>query len=101
MGSASVAWKYCKMTQPRHFSWFVEDKLAGMGYPKETDFPFLVETGIRRVVNLTHNEANYFEVAEANGVTVHNICVKQFCPPSLQQIQEFLDILDSSPEVDM
>ena len=87
------------MTKPWNFSWFVEGKLAGLGYPKKSDIPFLAEVGIKRLVNITEYEAHYSDVAAANGVTIHNICVEDFCPPSVKQIQEFLDILDSSNEV--
>ena len=89
------------MTQPRNFSWFVEGKLAGMAYPEKENIPFLVEAGVKRLVNMTEHDAEYTKVASASGITVHNICVAAFCPPSVQQIQEFLDILDSNSEVGM
>lgn len=87
------------MTKPWNFSWFVEGKLAGMSYPEDTDIPFLTKVGIKRLINTTEDEADYSQVARANGVIIHNIHVEEFRPPSVQQIQEFLDILDSSTDV--
>ncbi len=86
------------MTEPRNFSWFVEGRLAGMAYPKETDIPFLAQSGIKTLVNMTRDDY-YSEVAEANGVAVHTIYVPDFEQPSLHQINDFLEIVDATKEV--
>ena len=69
-----------------------------MGYPKETDIPFLVQNGITTLVNMTRDQY-YTEVADANNVTVHEIYIPDFEAPSVQQIRDFLEIVDSSKEV--
>ena len=55
--------------------WFIEGQLAGIGYPKETDIPFLVQNGITTLVNMTRDQY-YTEVADANNVTVHEIYIR-------------------------
>jgi len=88
------------MTQPRHFSWFVDGKLAGMGYPKDTDIPFLADAGIKTLVNLTETKTpDYFAVAETHKIGVHTVQTQAFCPPSNEQIQQFLKIVDDAQGV--
>ena len=88
------------MDAPRNFSWFVENKLAGMGYPKdEVELAYLAhKAGIKTLVNLTQTNT-YVDQAEELGIAVHQIVIDDFCPPSLAQVQEFLSILDKSKEV--
>ncbi len=69
-----------------------------MGYPKETDIPFLAQEGVKTLVNMTRDDY-YSEVATANGIRVHTIDVPDFENPSLKQIREFLEIVDASKEV--
>ena len=87
------------MKSPMNFSWFIEGKLAAMAYPLETDFPFLIASGLKNIVNTTQHPAEYSEIADANGITVHNIPVQDYTPPSHKQILEFLDIVDSAETV--
>ena len=84
-----------------NFSWFIEGRLAGMAYPLESDFPFLIDSGLKTIVNITEYPypAEYSEIADANGITVHNIPVQDFTSPSHKQILEFLDIVDSAKTV--
>lgn len=86
-----------KMTEPRSFSWFVEGKLAGMAYPRETDLAFLAGQGIKTLVNLTPDDY-YSGLAEQHGVQMKTIRVPAFEPPTLGQIQEFLELIDSTKE---
>lgn len=88
------------MTQPRNFSWFVEGKLAGMGHPMEDSIPFLADRGIKTLVNITTTGDGYYrEAAENHGVSVHCIDVPDFCPPSMEQIEEFLSVVDNAKTV--
>ena len=88
------------MTQPRNFSWFVDGKLAGMGYPRDTDIPFLADAGIKTLVNITEsNTPDYFAVAETYKIGMHTVQTQAFCPPSNEQIQEFLKIVDDAQGV--
>lgn len=87
------------MTQPFNFSWFVEGKLAGMGYPEDTDIPFLADAGIKTLVNIDPYAPDYIEVAEEYDVAVCTIQIYEFCPPSIEQIQQFLKIVDDAQGV--
>ena len=89
-----------EMTEPRNFSWFVEGKLAGMAYPRETDLAFLAGQGIKTLVNLTPDDY-YSGVAEQHGVQMKTIRVPAFEPPTLEQIREFLELVDSTKEVNL
>ena len=86
------------MTQPFNFSWFVEDKIAGFGYPDKRELPFLAEQGITEIVNTTGVDRYGRHAAEQN-ITVHSIAIEEFCPPTLEQIKEFLDIVASAKGV--
>ena len=85
------------MDAPRNFSWFVENKLAGMGYPKDdAELVYLVrDAGIKTLVNLTEI-SNYADQAEELGISVHQIAIPDFYPPSVAQIEEFVSIVDKS-----
>ena len=80
---------------PRNFSWFVEGKLAGMGFPEEEHFAFLVDSGVKTLVNLTQ----FHYSTEPYDIAVHNICVADFYAPTVEQIKEFLEIVDNAQEV--
>lgn len=85
------------MDAPINFSWFVENRVAGMGYPKDdTELSYLAhKAGIKTLVNLTPT-SNYVAQAEELGIAVHQIAISDFCPPSLAQIQEFISIVDNA-----
>ena len=84
---------------PKNFSWFVGRKLAGMGCPRnEAQLAYLAQNGIRTLVDLTEMTC-YSEQAENLGITVHQIPIPDYCPPSLIQIQQFMSLLDNTKEV--
>ena len=88
------------MSGPRNFSWFVEGKLAGMGYPKDEDIPFLAQEGVKTLVNLTAGDSHLYESpARTHGMTVHCINIQDFCPPTMEQIEEFLRIVENAKTV--
>ena len=86
---------------PRNFSWFVEGKLAGMGYPMIEHFPFLAKEGIKTLVNLTSHDPSTYEEdsARASEVAVHSINIQDFTPPTLEQIEQFLQIVGNAESV--
>ena len=86
------------MSQPRNFSWFVEGKLAAMGYPMNEDLAFLAEQGIKTLIDLT-GSCLYRESAVSHGFTVHSIAIQDFCPPTIEQIEDFLNIVDNAENV--
>ena len=52
----------------------------------------------KTLVNLTQT-SNYVDQANELGISVHQIVIDDFCPPSLDQIQQFLSIVDNCKEV--
>ena len=89
------------MSIPRNFSWFVEKKVAGLGYPfGEGDMTFLADQGVKTLVNLCESERPFYaEKAETLGIKIVFIPIVDFTPPTLEQIGEFLQILTSSSDV--
>ena len=87
------------MSQPSNFSWFVEGKLAAMGYPTNQDLTFLKAQGIKTLINFSNRPSSYRESAEAQGLTVHSIPIQVFYPPTTEQIENFLGIVDTAKSV--
>ena len=85
---------------PRNFSWFVEGKLAAMGYPESEDVPFLAMEGIKTLINLTGDSPSYMEAAKTHRITVHStIRIKELLPPTPEQIMKFLQIVENAKSV--
>ena len=76
----------------------MEGKLAAMGYPTNEALPFLTEQGIKTLIDLTES-CSYRESAVAHGFTVHSIAIQDFCPPTIEQIEDFLKIVDNTEDV--
>ena len=87
------------MAQPWNFSWFVKGKLAGMAYPSVENLAFLVDQGIKTLVNLSHRDHQRDSAAASHGIRVHFIDIDDFCPPTMDQIEEFLSIVENSESV--
>ena len=74
--------------QPRNFSWFVENKVAGMAWPSPESLPFLASRDIKVIVNLTENNPPvYHDVAEANGIECVHVQVKAYGTPTIKQVK--------------
>lgn len=86
------------MSQPMNFSWFVGGKLAAVGYPMNQDLPFLTEQAIKTLIDLT-GSCLYRESAIAQEFTVHSIAIQDFSPPTIEQIENFLKIVDNAENV--
>ena len=52
------------------------------------------ECGVRRVVCLAED----FQPCTYEGITVHPIHVEEFEPPSIQQINEFMDVCEAAKQ---
>ena len=84
------------LSQPANFSWFVEGKLAAMGYPnKDGNIRYLAGQGIKTLVNLTRGQS-YSESPAAHGLTVHSISIRDFHAPTMEQIEDFLRVADNA-----
>ena len=78
------------MAEPRNFSWFVEGKLAGMGWPSAESIQFLADSGIDVLVNLTENNPPaYKEVADHHGIECVHVKIKAYGTPTMEQVQFF------------
>ncbi len=82
-----------------NFSFILKDKLAGMEYPGshvdvESDFDFLISKGIKMIINLTARKHDAALLKKKN-IECIDIPVVDFAPPSSQQIDKFIKIVDS------
>lgn len=77
----------------RNFDWFIEDGIAVMGRPGglnelEDDLLFLRRTGIERIVSLTMEPLDAYQVERFSMEVVH-LPVPDGGAPTLEQIEEF------------
>ena len=89
------------MAEPMNFSWFVEEKVAGLACPGDDGVTFLANQGITTIVNLSDRPRvpRYTEKARVLGIRVEAIPIVEFTAPTVQQIERFLQILNSATEV--
>ena len=75
----------------RNFSWLIEDEIAGMAKPASSvyDFEFLKEKGLEAIVSLTEYPLSEMLVEEF-GFSVKHIPVRDFQPPTLEQVEDFV-----------
>ncbi|XP_029436392.1 dual specificity protein phosphatase 23 isoform X2 [Rhinatrema bivittatum] len=79
---------------PHNFSW-VTPRLAGMAMPRlPAHYQYLHQNGIRHLVSLCEGKPPYHDTCP--GVRLHHIRIADFCPPSLQQIERFLQIVEDA-----
>ena len=80
------------------FRWLIPDVLAGMERPKSAaDLLYIVEKeGIRVIVSLTELclFSKHEEVIGSLGVTYFHIPVKDFHPPTTEQLKVFVKLVD-------
>ena len=79
---------------PKHFSWVLEDKLAGMERPGsicdlDEDMEFLMIMNIGVIINLEEYFINY------KGFKVKHIPIKNFGAPKQESFIEFVHFVDS------
>lgn len=89
------------MAEPNNFSWFVEKKLAGLARPDDDDVTFLASQGIRTIVNLEASPKvpEYTEKAKQLGIRVVPIPLVEFSAPTIQQIENFVQVPKNATEV--
>ncbi len=75
----------------RNFSWIIEDEIAGMAKPASSvnDFEFLKDKGLEAIVTLTEHPLSKVLIDEF-GFSVKHIPIRDFHPPTLAQIEEFV-----------
>lgn len=78
---------------PRNFSWFVEDRLAALGFPStRADIEFLCSRGVKRLISLTESRPSLHGFP----LTHVHIPIVDFTPPSIEQVNEFLSAVEKS-----
>ncbi len=74
--------------------WIENGKLAGRSYPSLEDLQTLFIEGFRVLIPL--QERHDLQEIESIGYKVHPIYVLDFTAPTIEQLQEFIEIVDSA-----
>ena len=87
------------------FSWIVQGELAAMPLPGrdrplEQDVAYLDQEGIRVLVSLTDDPPDGTAL-ESRGIDQEHIPVQDFTPPTLEQMIEFVAVVETSVAADM
>ena len=82
---------------PWNFSFVIDGHLAGMAHPGhggpiQNALQFLTENEIRAIVSLTEDPLNE-EAIRMAGMDYLHLPVADFTPPSLEQVQTFVDFV--------
>ncbi|KAJ8033224.1 Dual specificity protein phosphatase 23 [Holothuria leucospilota] len=79
-------------TPPPFFSWVVPNKLAAHGLPSSaSEVQYLEEVGIKHVAVLMKERQP--PVEEAPSINWSFIGIEDFTAPTIQQVQDFLDVV--------
>jgi len=89
------------MATIENFSWVIEDRLAGMAHPgaDARAFAELKELGIGAVVTLTERPVPR-ELPEQFGMAYLHLPVRNFQPPTLDQMRAFVRFTDENLAAD-
>ncbi|XP_026572122.1 dual specificity protein phosphatase 23 [Pseudonaja textilis] len=80
---------------PPNFSWVVSGLLAGLAMPRlPAHYQYMHDHGIRHLVSLTERSPPYHD--SCPGIQVHRLRIADFCSPSTEQIQRFLQIVEDA-----
>ncbi|KAJ7307433.1 hypothetical protein JRQ81_009451 [Phrynocephalus forsythii] len=80
---------------PPNFSWVAPGRLAGLAMPRlPAHYQYMYENGIRHLVSLTERSPPYHDTCP--GIRLHRLRIADFCPPSPEQIQRFLQIVEDA-----
>lgn len=80
---------------PPNFSWVEPKKLAGLALPRMTaHYQYLLDNGIQHLVCLCEKKPPNYDTVP--GVKLHHIKIIDFTPPTPEQIQRFLSIVEES-----
>lgn len=85
---------------PSRYSWILPGRLAGSGRPGryaplEQDLAFLRKEGVDTILSLLESTLNLEAYVEA-GFDTHHLPVEDFAAPTLQQIADGCDIIEST-----
>ncbi|CAI9731652.1 specificity phosphatase 23 [Octopus vulgaris] len=81
---------------PKNFSWVVDGFLAALGFPNEAaNMMYLVKHGIKYLISLTAELTPSLQGFE-DKLVWSQIKIKDFSPPTLQQVDEFLKVVEKA-----
>uniref|UniRef100_A0A8B9NYI8 Dual specificity protein phosphatase 23 n=1 Tax=Apteryx owenii TaxID=8824 RepID=A0A8B9NYI8_APTOW len=81
--------------KPPNFSWVVRGRLAGLAMPREPGhYQFLVGQGVRHLVSLTERAPPHH--GSCPELQLHRLRVADFSPPTHEQIQSFLHLVEEA-----
>ncbi|XP_016046972.1 dual specificity protein phosphatase 23 isoform X2 [Erinaceus europaeus] len=81
--------------QPPNFSWVLPDRLAGLALPRApAHYQFLRERGVAHLVSLTERAPPHSD--SCPGLTLHRLRIPDFCPPSPEHIDRFVQLVDEA-----
>ena len=82
---------------PSRFSWMIDGVLAGMALPDDLvgALAFLGEQGIGTLVSLTRKPFDEV-IVNGYGLDYHHLPVPDFSPPTQQQVDAFVRIVDEA-----
>ncbi|GAB1601654.1 dual specificity protein phosphatase CDC14B-like isoform X1 [Argonauta hians] len=81
---------------PKNFSWVVDGFLAALGFPNEAaNMMYLVRHGIKYLISLTAELTPSLHGFE-DKLVWSQIKIKDFSPPTLQQVDEFLKVVEKA-----
>lgn len=79
---------------PYNFSWFIENKIAAMGWPQTVEnLNYLSDIGVNHLVTLSPEKIPPILECKKK-LKWTEIPVKEFSPPSLKQILKFIEICE-------
>ncbi|NXF13502.1 DUS23 phosphatase, partial [Smithornis capensis] len=82
-------------SEPPNFSWVSEGQLAGLAMPREPGhYRYLRDRGVRHLVSLSERAPPHHGCCPQ--IRLHRLRVPDFTPPSPQQIQSFLQIVEEA-----
>ncbi|NXD17033.1 DUS23 phosphatase, partial [Nothocercus nigrocapillus] len=81
--------------RPGNFSWVAPGRVAGLAMPREPGhYQFLLGQGVRHLVSLTERAPPHHDSCPQ--LQLHRLRVPDFCPPTQEQIQSFLSLVEEA-----
>ena len=81
---------------PYNFSWFVENKIAAMGFPQTVEnLNFIADAGVNHLITLSPERIPPILECEKK-LKWSEIRIKEFGAPTLKQILKFIEICERS-----
>ncbi|XP_014817377.1 PREDICTED: dual specificity protein phosphatase 23 [Calidris pugnax] len=82
-------------SEPPNFSWVAEGRLAGLAMPREPGhYRFLRGQGVRHLVSLSERAPPHHGCCP--DLQLHRLRIPDFTPPTPQQIQSFLQLVEEA-----